>query len=339
MKDWKSITLLFLCVSVIGFLFSIPPAFGQIKLNHSNLWPATHKHSVLAAEWAKEIEKRTNGRVMITVHHGGTLTPGDKCYDGVVRGISDIGMSVCGYTRGRFPLTEVIELPLGYKSGWVATRLITEYFNRFKPKEFDETKIMFLFAHGPGLLHSKKPLDKLEDLKGMKVRAFGAVTKLVTLLGGAPVSMPMGETYEALSRGVVEASVAPYEALQGWKWGEVVKYSTEAPGIAYSSAFFVAMNKNRWNALPPDIQKIIEQINVEYIEKHGKGWDEIDKAGKDFALKLGNKIITLSVDENRRWERVVKPLYDEYVKSMKDKGLPGDEVLRFCLETLYKLQR
>jgi TRAP-type C4-dicarboxylate transport system substrate-binding protein len=339
MKDWKSITSLFLCVSVIGFLFSIPPAFGQIKLNHSNLWPATHKHSVLAAEWAKEIEKRTNGRVMITVHHGGTLTPGDKCYDGVVRGISDIGMSVCGYTRGRFPLTEVIELPLGYKSGWVATRLITEYFNKFKPKEFDETKIMFLFAHGPGLLHSKKPLYKLEDLKGMKVRAFGAVTKLVTLLGGAPVSMPMGETYEALSRGVVEASVAPYEALQGWKWGEVVKYSTEAPGMAYSSAFFVAMNKNRWNALPPDIQKIIEQINVEYIEKHGKGWDEIDKAGKDFALKLGNKIITLPLDENRRWERVVKPLYDEYVKSMKDKGLPGDEVLRFCLETLYKLQR
>jgi TRAP-type C4-dicarboxylate transport system substrate-binding protein len=339
MKDWKSITSLFLCVSVIGFLFSIPPAFGQIKLNHSNLWPATHKHSVLAAEWAKEIEKRTNGRVMITVHHGGTLTPGDKCYDGVVRGISDIGMSVCGYTRGRFPLTEVIELPLGYKSGWVATRLITEYFNKFKPKEFDETKIMFLFAHGPGLLHSKKPLYKLEDLKGMKVRAFGAVTKLVTLLGGAPVSMPMGETYEALSRGVVEASVAPYEALQGWKWGEVVKYSTEAPGMAYSSAFFVAMNKNRWNALPPDIQKIIEQINVEYIVKHGKGWDEIDKAGKDFALKLGNKIITLPLDENRRWERVVKPLYDEYVKSMKDKGLPGDEVLRFCLETLYKLQR
>jgi TRAP-type C4-dicarboxylate transport system substrate-binding protein len=339
MKDWKSKALLFLFVSVIGFLFSIPPAFGQIKLNHSNLWPATHKHSVLAAEWAKEIEKRTNGRVMITVHHGGTLTPGDKCYDGVVRGISDIGMSVCGYTRGRFPLTEVIELPLGYKSGWVATRLITEYFNKFKPKEFDETKIMFLFAHGPGLLHSKKPIYKLEDLKGMKIRAFGVVTKLVTLLGGAPVSMPMGETYEALSRGVVEASVAPYEALQGWKWGEVVKYSIEAPGIAYSSAFFVAMNKDKWNALPPDIQKIIEQINVEYTEKHGKGWDEIDKAGKDFALKLGNKIITLPLDENRRWERVVKPLYDEYVKSMKDKGLPGDEVLRFCLETLYKLQR
>ena len=151
--------------------------------------------------------------------------------------------------------------------------------------------------------------------------------------------MPMGETYEALSRGLVEASIAPYEALQGWKWGEVVKFSIEAPGMAYSSAFFVAMNKDKWNSLPPDIQRIIEQVNVEWVEKHGKGWDEIDKLGKDFAIKLGNKIITLSVDENRKWERAVKPLYDEYVKSMKDKGLPGDEALRFCLETLYKLQK
>jgi TRAP-type C4-dicarboxylate transport system substrate-binding protein len=337
MKNRKLVSL-FLCASVIGLGLVTSPAFGQIKLNHSNLWPAPHKHSVLAAEWAKEIEKRTNGKVVITVHHGGTLTPGDKIYDGVIRGISDVGMSVCGYTRGRFPLTEVIELPLGYKSGWAATRLIRDYYAKFKPKEFDDTRLMFLFAHGPGLIHTKRPVNKLEDLKGMKIRAFGAVTKLVTALGGAPVSMPMGETYDSLSRGVVEGSVAPYEALQGWKWGEVVKYSTEAPGMAYSSAFFVAMNKAKWNSLPPDVQKVIEQVNMEWTEKHGKGWDEIDKAGKDYALKLGNKIITLSVDENRRWERAVKPLYDEYVKSMKDKGLPGAEALKFSLEQLYKIQ-
>jgi len=339
MRHWKLLSL-FLCVLVIGFSLSTSPAFGQIKLDHSNLWPAPpYRHSQLAVEWAKEIEKRIDGRVIITVHHGGTLTPGDKCYDGVIRGISDIGMSVCGYTRGRFPLTEVIELPLGYRSGWAATQLITAYYNKFKPKEFDNTKLMFLFAHGPGLLHTKRPVRKLEDLKGMKIRAFGAVTKLVTALGGAPVSMPMGETYEALSRGVVEGSVAPYEALEGWRWGEVVKYSTEAPGMAYSSAFFVAMNKDKWNALPPDIQKIIEQVNSEWVVKHGRAWDEIDKSGKDHAIKLGNQITTLSVDENRKWERAVKPLYDDYVKSMKEKDLPGDEALKFCLEQLYKIQR
>ena len=338
MKHWRLFSL-YLCLSVIGFSFFISPAFAQTKLNYSIFFPAPHKHSVLATEWAKEIEKRTNGKVQITMHYGGTLTPADKCYDGVIRGISDVGMSVCGYTRGRFPLTEVVELPIGHKSGWVVTKAINEFINKFKPKEFDDVKMMYMHAHGPGILHTKKLVNKLEDVRGMKIRAFGAVTKIVTALGGAPVSMPMGETYEALSRGVVEASIAPYEALQGWKWGEVVKFTVEAWGMAYSSAFFIAMNKDKWNALPPDIQKIIEKVNEEWIEKQGKAWDEIDKAGKDFTIQRGNQIITLSADENRRWERALKPLYDEYVKSMKDKGLPGDEVLRFFLEQIYKLQK
>jgi TRAP-type C4-dicarboxylate transport system substrate-binding protein len=119
----------------------------------------------------------------------------------------------------------------------------------------------------------------------------------------------------------------------------VIKFTTEAWGMAYSSAFFIAMNKDKWNALPPDIQKIIEKVNIEWIDKQGKAWDEIDKAGKDYTIKRGNKIIALSVDENRKWERAVKPLYDEYVKSKKDKGLPGDEVLKFFLHTIYKYQK
>jgi TRAP-type C4-dicarboxylate transport system substrate-binding protein len=216
--------------------------------------------------------------------------------------------------------------------------LINEYFRKFKPKEFDEVKVMYLHAHGPAILHTKKPVYKLEDLKGMKVRVTGLVTKIMNALGGTPVAMPMGETYDALSRGVVEGSMSPYEALQGFKWGEVVKFTTECWGAAYSSAFFVVMHKDKWNALPPDIQKIIEQINGEYIEKQGKAWDEIEDLGKDFTLKLGNKIIILSVDENRRWERAVRPLYDDYVNSMKSKNLPGEEALKFCLDYLSKYQ-
>jgi TRAP-type C4-dicarboxylate transport system substrate-binding protein len=172
----------------------------------------------------------------------------------------------------------------------------------------------------------------------MKIRAFGAVTKIVNALGGTPVSMPMGDTYDALSRGVVEGSIAPYEALEGWRWGEVVKFTTEAWGMSYSSAFFVAMNKDKWNALPPDIQKIIEQINEEYIEKHGKAWADIDKSGKDFTIKLGNKIISLSREENERWAKAVSPILDDYVNSMKAKNLPGEEVLKFCLDYLKKNQ-
>jgi TRAP-type C4-dicarboxylate transport system substrate-binding protein len=271
--------------------------------------------------------------------YGGTLTPADKCYDGVVKGISDIGYSVLAYTRGKFPLTEVSDLPLGMKSGLVATKLINDYYKKFKPKELDEVKIMYLHGHGPGVLHTKKEVKTLEDLKGMKIRCTGMAAKIAKALEATPVAMPMGETYDALSRGVVDGSMAPQESLQGWKWGEVVRFTTENFGSSYSTGFFVVMNKQKWNALPPDVQKIIEQVNEEYIEKQGKLWDEIDKAGRDYTIKLGNKIIPLSQEEDWKWQKAVKPLLDEYKKNMKDKGLPGEEVLSFYLQTIYKYQK
>jgi len=338
MKHWKVVSLV-LCLAVIGFSFMTSSAFGQVKLNYSVFFPAPHKNAVLATEWAKEIEKRTAGKVQITVFPGGTLTPADKCYDGVVKGISDIGFSVLAYTRGKFPLTEVSDLPLGIKSGLVASKAFNDYYKKFKPKELDEVKIMYLHGHGPGILHTKKGVTKLEDLKGMKIRCTGMAAKIVTALGGVPVAMPMGETYDALSRGVVDGSMAPYEALQGWKWGEVVRFTTENFGSSYSTGMFVVMNKDKWNSLPPDIQKIIEQVNEEYIEKQGKLWDEIDKAGRDATIKLGNQIVPLSQDEDWKWQKAVKPLLDEYQKNMKDKGLPGEEVLSFYLQTIYKYQK
>jgi TRAP-type C4-dicarboxylate transport system substrate-binding protein len=338
MKRWKAVCLS-MCFLTIGLSFLTSPALGQTKLNYSVFFPAPHKNAVLAAEWAKEIEKRTDGRVQITVFPGGTLTPADKCYDGVVTGISDIGFSVLAYTRGKFPLTEVSDLPLGIKSGAVASRVINEYYKKFKPKEFDEVKVMYLHGHGPGILHAKKPVKTLDDLKGMKIRCTGMAAKIVTALGGVPVAMPMGDTYDAISRGVVDGSMAPQESLQGWKWGEVVKYTIENYGSSYSTGMFVVMNKDKWNSLPPDIQGIIEKVNDEWVEKQGKTWDAIDKEGRDFTLGLGNTITPLSKEEDARWAKAVRPILDEYVKNMRDKGLPGDEVLKFYLDTIAKLQK
>ena len=340
MKHAKWICLV-LPLCVLGLFSLHSSAFGQSKpidLSYSNFFPPPHKHSINVVEWAKEIGKRTNGRVKITVHSGGTLTPADKCYDGVVKGISDIGFSVLAYTRGRFPLSEVADLPLGSRSGYASSRLINDFYKQFKPKEFDDVKVMYLHGHGPAIYHTKKAIRKLEDLKGMKIRCTGLQTKIVTLLGGAPVAMTMPETYDALSRGIVEGTLNPQEALQGFKFGEVVKFTTESYGSANSSGFFVVMNKDKWNALPPDIQKIVEQINEEWAEKTGRLWDEIDKAGREFTLKLGNQIISLSKEENEKFARAVKPVLDDYVANMKAKGLPGEEALKFCLDRLAKLQ-
>jgi TRAP-type transport system periplasmic protein len=336
-------TKLFFLVFFASLLIPCIPngALAQkvITMNYSNFFPAPHKHSIIAEQWCKEIEKRTNGRVKIAYFPGGTLTPAAQIYDGVVKGISDIGFSCFAYTRGKFPLTEVIDLPIGLKDGTTATRLINEYYKKFKPKEIDEVKVMYLHAHGPGMLHTKKPVNKLEDLKGMKIRATGLASKIVTSLGGSPVGTTMPETYDALRTGVAEGAMAPFEALQGFKWGEVISSSTVAYGSGYSTGMFIVMNKNKWNSLPPDIQKIFTEVNEEWIEKQARTWDEIEKEGIDFTKKRGNKIIYLSKEEDARWAAAVKPIVDEYVKTTKAKGLPGDEALKFCLDYLKANQK
>jgi TRAP-type C4-dicarboxylate transport system substrate-binding protein len=330
--------VLFLSVCFVSFP-GYSTAQKVITMNYSNFFPAPHKHSIIAEQWCKEIEKRTNGRVKIAYFPGGTLTPAAQIYDGVVKGISDIGFSCFAYTRGKFPLTEVIDLPIGLKDGTTATRLINEYYKKFKPKEIDEVKVMYLHAHGPGMLHTKKPVNKLEDLKGTKIRATGLASKIVTALGGSPVGTTMPETYDALRTGVAEGAMAPFEALQGFKWGEVINSSTVAYGSGYSTGMFIVMNKNKWNSLPPDIQKIFTEVNEEWIEKQARAWDEIEKEGIDFTQKRGNKIIRLTKEEDARWAAAVKPIVDEYVKTTKAKGLPGDEALKFCLDYLKANQK
>jgi len=222
MKSLKLVSFV-LFLSVIGISFLITPAFSQVKpieLTFAQFQPAQHFNNKLSESYAKEIEKRTNGRVKITVFSGGTLVAADKTYSGIVTGIADMGMSCMAYTRGKFPLSEVIDLPLGYKTGVAATKLINRFYEKFKPKEYNETEVMYFMAHSPGILHSKKPVYKLEDLKGQKIRCTGLAAKVVGKLGGVPVAMPMGETYDAISRGVVDGSMAPQEALKGWRWGE-----------------------------------------------------------------------------------------------------------------------
>ena len=154
-----------------------------------------------------------------------------------------------------------------------------------------------------------------------------------------PVALQIGETYDALMKGVAEGVLIPVEALQQWRLAEVTSYVTESYGSAYSTGFFVVMNKEKWNSLPPDFQKTIEDINGEWIEKNGKLWDEIDKEGKDYAKKRGIKFIQLPKEENMRWGEKVNPLLDDYVKNMKAKGLPGQEALKYCLDYLKEHQR
>jgi TRAP-type C4-dicarboxylate transport system substrate-binding protein len=214
------------------------------------------------------------------------------------------------------------------------------YYKKFMPKELDDVKILYVHAHGPGLIHTtKKPVTKLEDLKGMKIRSTGLASKIVLALGAAPVGTTMPETYDALRTGVAEGATAPIQALKGFRWGEVIGNTILNYGSSYSTGFFIAMNKNKWNALPPDIQKIFEQASQEWTEKTGALWDSTDQDGIKFITEKGVKILPLSKEEDARWAQAVKPLLNDYVEEMKTKNLPGAEALNFCLDYIKANQK
>jgi TRAP-type C4-dicarboxylate transport system substrate-binding protein len=333
----------FLAILCAGFfLLTIHPAPAgaeEFKLTYSNFFPPTHIQSQLAESWCKEVESRTNGRVKVEYYPGQTLTKAAQVYDGVVTGMSDIGFSVLAYTRGRFPVMSAVDLPLGYQSGRAATKVINAVYEKFQPKELMDTEVMYLHAHGPGLVHTKdKAVRKLEDIKGMKLRGHGTSALVLEALGAVPVPSPMPETYQNIQKGVVQGSVYPLEANKGWRLGEVTDYVTCAFSAAYTTSFFVVMNKDKWNALPEDIQKTIREINDEWVVKHGEAWDTSDMIGLKYFLNQGNEMIGLDEKEAARWKEAVAPILDNYAEEMTEKGFDGQAIVDFTVKTLESVQ-
>ncbi len=336
---------LFPLVAVL-FMFVFCPVADQgfaqdkvITLRYSDQFPPTDPGSVIVNEWCKEIDKRTNGKVKVRLYPGSTLTPPFQTYESAVKGVVDIGNTVPAYTEGRFPLMSILwDGPFEYPSGAALTKLVTAFYNRFKPKEMDEVKVLYFHAQSEGMLHTKKPITKMEQLKGMRIRTMGENSRILARLGAAVVAMPMPEVYDAISKGVVEGYVNSYSTLKQWKMTEVTKYTSELKGSAWKAIFAVVMNKKKWDSIPPESQKVIEQVSAEWTEKHPKVWDNMDGESKDWAVKQGHKLIQFPAEEHAIWAAKAEAFYAGYMAKMKEKNLPGEEAVKFVREYVKKIQ-
>jgi len=335
----KIIFILVACTLILVPVFS---SCGEsaptktIELTYANFFPPTHLHSKLGEQFCEAVNAETNGAVVITYYPGGTLTPAPQTYDAVVEGIADIGMSCCAYSMGRFPATELVDYPFGYPSGWVATKVANDFYNKFKPAEFDDTHLLYHHAHGPGLvLTTKKPVRKLEDLKGLVIRSTGVGAKIADALGAEGYGASQKEAYELLSKGTIDGSLTPAEVLKGWKQAEVINYVTNCYKVGYTTDFFVTMNKDKWNSLPGSAQKVITKLSEEWIDKHGMVWTYYDKAGKDYLLTFkGREWIELSDAEQARWIAAVAPIKDTYKAEKSKMGLPAAEYEKYLPERI-----
>jgi TRAP-type C4-dicarboxylate transport system substrate-binding protein len=330
-----------LCIlSFLIIFIPIKSLAAPIQLTYSNFFPATHIQSQLADSWCKEVEIRTNGRVKIKYYPGATLAKPEEIYDGVVKGRFDIGFSMLAYSPGRFPVMGVVDLPLGYTSGKVATAVANEVYRLFKPKELTDTEVMYLHALGPGLILTRgKEVRRLEDMKGLKIRVPGITSSLlIKTLGGVPIAKPITEYIKLAKSGQVNGASHPFEADKGFNLAEVEKYATASYAIAYTSTFFVVMNKDKWNSLPKDVQDIIRVINNEWIPQHGEAWDTSDKEGMLFFLNQGGQIIGLDSQEAARWKRAAAPVIEDYVRILDEKGLHGRRTVDYTIAILNSMQ-
>lgn len=319
------------------FFFHANVFAKPIKLTYSSFFPPTHNQSELAQAWCDEVKKRTNSQVTIYYYPGQTLIQARQLYNGVVNGLSDIGMVLFADTRERFPVMEGVELPVGYSSGIQATRVANEVYDEFKPKELMDTQVMYLHAHGPGLLHTReKAVRTIDDFNGLKFRGQGTSTLVIKSLGGTPISMPMSHLYQSLQKGIVKGAFYPVEVNKGGGMGEVTNYLTISNSIAGTSSFCIVMNKDKWNKIPANLQKTIQKINAEWVVKHGEAWDESDKIGFEYIKSRGHEIIELSTEEEDQWENAVTPVFDEYMGRMDNKGLDGLKIVDFVKASVEK---
>jgi len=325
---FTAVSLAFFGVFLVFLGISVTPVGAETySFTYSTFFPPTHIQTKVPVAWVKEIEERSNGQIKIKMFTGGSLTPAPQIYDGVVKGISDFGLSVFAYSPGRFPVISAIDNPLGYPNAFVATRAINELNRIFKPKELSDVHVCYLFAHGPGLLHTaRKPVHTLEDVKGLKIRSTGTSQLIVRALGAAPVAMSQGETYDALKKNIVDGTLVPIEALEGFKQAEVLKYTTLTYSSSYSQGFFVVMNLKKWNSLPKDLQDIITEVSKAYECITAKAWGDSDESGFKFAQKLGQEFITLSKEESAKFKAAVQPVFDEYIENANKKGIDGKAV-------------
>lgn len=317
----------------------------ELRLSHHN--PPTGRTTVKSIDpWAKAVEEATKGRVKIIMYPAQSLASSTQNLEATISGLADIGWLLLGNWTGRFPLTEVTNLPFmplpsGHIDGrevwgkWVNSRIIQELYNNLPEvqAEFADMKLLQISVTDAYFLATnKKPVANRTDLKGMKIRALGkGPTEMWKLLGAVPVNLPMPDIYDACQRGVIDGASLNWSPVATYRFYEVTKYWTDVGTDVALSAY--AMNKAKWNSLPTDIQQAIMSVNgikgVDMQNEADPSSSVYDDVMAD--MKKANRVmqkVDLDPGEYDKWQSIGgKPVWDSWLAEMKGKGLNGQKVL------------
>jgi len=333
-------------LGAIALAAAVPAALAaDVTLRFHQLLPPQASVPKLAIEpWAKKVEKESGGRIKVQLFPSMQL--GGKppeLFDQAKDGVVDLVWTVLGYTPGRFPKSEVFELPFSTGKAESGSRAFQAYVEKNAMDEFKDVRLIAVHTHGPGLFHSKDPISKLEDLKGMKVRGGSRVINIMLeQLGAVPVGLPVPAVGEALSKGVISATTIPWEIVPALKIHQIVKNHTTFAGDKglYTQTFVVAMNKASYDKLPADLKKVIDNNSgSDTAALFGRAMDAGDISGLDAAKKAGNKIIALDAAETQRWQRAANGVRAVWFKEVAEKGIDGPKLAAEAESAINKYQK
>lgn len=310
------------------------PAMAQdVTLRMHQFLPAqANVPNLILYPWADRIEAASEGRIKIeryaSMQLGGSPP---ELMDQAIDGVADIVWTVVGYTPGRYPSTEVFELPFMMNNAGAASSAYWQMFEKhMKDTEFKDVKILGTWVHGPGLIHSNKPVETPADMAGLKMRGGSRLANvLLKELGATPVGMPVPAIPEALSKGVVDGTTIPWEVTGALKVPELVKNHTEFEGEAlYTLGFVLAMNKDRFDNLDPELQKVLEDNSgLEFSILAGTTMAGADGPARQAAVDAGNNIITVSGDAVQAWKDAAQPVYANWLADMTSKDIDGQALI------------
>jgi TRAP-type C4-dicarboxylate transport system substrate-binding protein len=335
---WFGLVFSALLVFVYGLAFIPSAQAAAIKLTYANFPPASTFPCVQMERWKTEVEKRTQGKVTVQTFPGGTLLPAKNIFDGVITGTADIGNFAMSYQPGRFPVSEAIDMPLGFSSARAASLALYDLVEKYQPKEFEKVKILTLFTCPPADIMSSKPVKSLKDMSGIELRVSGTGADVIKRLGGIPIAMPQSETPEAIQKGVVKGMVSSMEILKDFNFAAYTPFATETNLFVVS--FAVVMNKDKWNSLPDDVKKVLDDLRRDqalwtgnYVDNHVKealAWSK---------EKYKHQLFNLSAADKAEINKLLKPMLDEYVKRVTAAGLPGDQILKDAIALKDKYEK
>jgi TRAP-type C4-dicarboxylate transport system substrate-binding protein len=325
---------------------ALPAAAQEITLKVHHFWPpGAMPPTALLAPWCDKIAKDSGNRLKCQIYPAMQLggTP-PQLIDQAKDGIADIVFTLPGYTAGRFPLMEVFELPFMSASAEATSQAAWEYFDKYARKEFPGIQMLSVNVHDNGYIHTReRQIRVMADFKGLKMRAPTRQTnKLLGALGATPVAMPLPALADALSKGVVDGYLLPWEVIPSIKAHELTKYHSETDPKSralYTAVFTLAMNQAKYDSLPADLKKVIDaNSGVATAKAFGRQWDASAPPARKLAVDRGNTFYVIPASELANWDKATASLDDEWAKDVTAKGNDGRMLLQAARDLIRKYE-